>query len=590
MTMSAAKTLFSPKALWSSDGLLSPKRASSVISSVSRRKIAEAYEKEERARALVRTRVDHAIHDLDEDILGPTEQHDNTIHFWACLSKEQKLAMCRVTEDLPLAVRDLGGLMNPFKSLLHGGVKMRILLSVMLLIRLMLNVFTTAVPAYHLFRNEPLVFRTPLRNTTLFDGQLTVCRDITLDGRELKNTASLNGQLLTGAIIDCDTFNVDPFKTRKVTFCFEAFIIVGASLMSLIFTIAFLLKNDSFPEDGSGKMRGSARANFIMRRPFVLVFLPRIAVSFSALQPIALISTSCARKWLVRGDLAMYVGLVFKSLFPHRNFAEWLFIERSVSGVGYIVRFIAEGLLVILLVLLGMQALLHKLIMLYISISFVRWTSWHTRSFLLFLGFVNQMVGVFDHDIIELNRALLLRFGGKDGTWSAARMHSVHQWFGLVFSRLVQGRIRSHDCSGLMALAAMFNFDSDTVQHMWLSRKRASSLEAVREDRLAVFEAMLHPGLYGQPREARLESMHSHLRQCQREHDEVWETLCMACGGEQETIRSSILHHAERVRLLAELQAHMADLHDHKAEDSEEEDATEIRDSCESSGDDELSE
>lgn len=28
----------------------------------------------------------------------------------------------------------------------------------------------------------------------------------------------------------------------------------------------------------------------------------------------------------------------------------------------------------------------------------------------------------------------------------------------------------------------------------------------------------------------------------------------------------------------------MADLHDHKAEDSEEEDATEIRDSCESSG------
>lgn len=51
------------------------------------------------------------------------------------------------------------------------------------------------------------------------------------------------------------------------------------------------------PGPGDGTRRD---ARVAPGRPFVLVFLPRIAVSFSALQPIALISTSCARPR--RGD------------------------------------------------------------------------------------------------------------------------------------------------------------------------------------------------------------------------------------------------------------------------------------------------
>jgi len=354
----------------------------------------------------------------------------------------------------------------------------------------------------------------------------------------------------------------------------EAISICSATILSLMLILVFLSKSDVPDAQTSersacvhhekGHRSRSARGTFVLLRPFAFIHLPRLACGFSMLVCLTFANVSFAWKFVSRGDLALHANLLLRTLFPQKGVAH---VFRCAFGP---FRMVLTILLVLACIVGGLMALQSKLLSLYF-VGTVPLDEWGSNSILLFLGFVNQLVWIFDYDFIEWNRILLLKFGGKDAVWDSHEMASVPQYFGMVFSRLVEGRIRHQPFSGLRALAAFLNFDSDCLQALLLSDKRKHCLGHVRNARLQIFEAVWDQNLLGKDRKERLHAIQEYMQEQKRALDKEFADYnperSIAKGNMD--LDMEILMLAERTRLLSQVQAHMADLCDEACDNSE---------------------
>mmetsp|Transcript_11340 Transcript_11340/g.28203 ORF Transcript_11340/g.28203 Transcript_11340/m.28203 type:complete len:543 (-) Transcript_11340:122-1750(-) len=460
---------------------------------------------------------------------GVEAVHDRLVKFWTALSDNHKKGLSQVSEDLPLAVRDLGGLLSPYQGLMSGNWPWKVLCSLAMVLKVILNVCTAALPVYQLFHHEGVSAHHSHSYVKLSNSTMTVCYD------SLGNSAESEATCVTH-------HRPDALLMQRAVACIELAVISWAALSFLFFTMIFLLK---------GK---NARARFLLQFPFVFVFVPRIAGGFSLLQGLVFANVSYAARLFWRGDMAMFTSLVFSSSCPglKRRFFDlysrtrgMIILELAISAV---------------CVLFGLVALLEKFTFMYF-VSTVSIRNWDLRSVVLYLGFVNQMASIFDMDLNDLSRVLLMKFGGKNATWSEPEMQVVSEYFGLIFSRFAIGRISKQRWSGLQMMTAFLTFNSDRLQHLLLSNRRQQAIEEVRKDRFHIIEQLLRPDLVGADKEYRVQALQGTMEEWQRHLlAENERCLCKVEEGRRGA-DSHFMKLAEKTRLLALIQSHMADLY-----------------------------
>merc|ERR1740121_2160673 len=210
-------------------------------------------------------------------------------------------------------------------------------------------------------------------------------------------------------------------------------------------------------------------------------------------------------------------------------------------------------------------------------VSTVSMSHWDWNSLIMFLGFANQAASIFDVFMIEFARVLLLKFGGKDSKWGPAELEVVPEYFGLLFSRFAEGRVRNHACAGFQITMCLLTFNSDRLQNLLLSDRRSEALCRVRQDRHDVIKDLLRPEFVGMPRQQRIKQLTVCLELWQQRLSEE-NTRCLAhtCGGKpNRKACSDLMQLAERTRLLAMIQAHVAELSAATVDELESDDSSE---------------
>merc|ERR1712194_320011 len=111
---------------------------------------------------------------------------------------------------------------------------------------------------------------------------------------------------------------------------------------------------------------------------------------------------------------------------------------------------------------------------------------WTRQEVLQMLGFANQIAGLFDVDMIELNKLLLFKFAGAHIKWDEDLLDDVEGYFSLMSMKLVDGTIHEHRAwPGMWSLILLYDFDADDAQRLLLSDKR-----------LRIAQEMVHQRLY----------------------------------------------------------------------------------------------
>jgi len=290
----------------------------------------------------------------------------------------------------------------------------------------------------------------------------------------------------------------------------------------------------------------------------VFVLMPKVACSWSMMSGLIFLNSSLTKKFFARGDFELYTHLLLQTFSDRLARGWWQYVtwRRQEGRFAQVGRLILDAIFVIGVILLAALAMLMKLFELYFATS-VSVASWEWRSWGVFFGFINQVVGVCDTDFVELSRCLLMKFGGSNCQWSLTEMQCVPEYFGLVFRRFVEGRLQGQDFSGFRAWAALITFSSDSLQDLLLSKSRARALQTARKDRLALLGVVLDEKLFRKDLDYRIRVMEKHQEQ-----------LAAKCGlafVESERRGSEIstekhLLQAERIRAVAQMQSHIAQL------------------------------
>jgi len=207
----------------------------------------------------------------------------------------------------------------------------------------------------------------------------------------------------------------------------------------------------------------------------------------------------------------------------------------------------------------GLLALRSKLLFLHFvsTVSISHWDFW---SVLAYMGFVNQIASMFHNDYFEFTRLLVFKFGGRDREWTPEAMQEVPEYFGLLFSRFVSGRVNEHQYPGLVALSAFVTFDSCKFQHLLLSKERRTAIKDVHEDRCDVMGSLLSTEMLGIPVNHRCAALQSHMEALQTDLKAETARCAEAAAALEPRADAKYMRLAERTRLLALVQSHMAEV------------------------------
>merc|ERR1719204_593194 len=104
-----------------------------------------------------------------------------------------------------------------------------------------------------------------------------------------------------------------------------------------------------------------------------------------------------------RGDFVLYGTLLSSSVCPKSVSCLHKVYSRSHGMM------IVEILLSVFFITAGLSALRAKFMFMHF-VSTVSLSHWDLRSIALFLGFVNQISSIFDHDYFEFSRLLIFKF------------------------------------------------------------------------------------------------------------------------------------------------------------------------------------
>jgi len=289
-----------------------------------------------------------------------------------------------------------------------------------------------------------------------------------------------------------------------------------------------------------------------LRMPFVPVMVPLLASGFSLLQFVLFLNMAFAYRIVRRGDFALYSTLMASSTCP--KLVSWLQRLHARSGGVLAV----EVVCIMVLGGCGLLALRSKFLYLHFvsTVSIARWDFW---SVLAYMGFVNQVASMFHNDYFEFTRLLVFKFGGRDGLWSPEAMREVPEYFGLLFSRFVSGRVNEHRYPGLVALAAFVTFNSCKFQVLLLSKERRTAIKDVHTDRCDVMGAMLSPEILRIPVNHRAAALQVHMEALQSDLAAEAARCTAAAAAEDRHADAMFMRLAEKKRLMALVQSHMAE-------------------------------
>jgi len=372
------------------------------------------------------------------------------IKFWNGLSANQRRHLNRVCEDLPLD--RAGGLMKVTESLWNDGFTKSVAFT-LLVWRMMLNCATTG----HAFLLGLHAYSINIEGTTLTREHAKMCQQ-NLEGHK------------------CISMTLQRFWAYRLLTGGEFAIVALSAICVLACMISFLCGNRRLPSE----------------RPFFFFFAPRITATFSSISFLQWLNFARLHSLLSRGEGRWLFTLLWGSLRGSDDTTDAedtpqeveneLIEKHSIGTVS-----VRCGLVVIFGVLVfgSFQALLVKLTIFHFAAmkSFYDWTpmEWVTC-----FGFVNQIAGLAHIIEIEMQRILLLKFGGSSSEWTPVTIHVCVEYFRLVALRIVEGQ-RFKD-SPVRSIMAMSMLDSDDIQKLLISKEREQQLAEGRETRFKLNE------------------------------------------------------------------------------------------------------
>lgn len=501
--------------------------------------------------------------------------HLNLANFWNALLPMQKTRLCKVTADIPIATRHLGGMLRVYDTLAGGLPATKAAMAFYYVLRLALNVYCTVIELY--------------QSLTVSEKALALGRDMFLTSAGMfvcDPSLHLKKNQIDRIERECDTSESHRQLMFRVNSIVESICIIPLTLIILLGAIRFLWMTGERPVVG-GRRMFSERAHMAYRRPLLFIITPRFVSQLSLMKPLVLMNAGTFKKYVFRGDSRFIFTLFFNSFFPQGGVNEvptesrkdtrlssrkatsspldddsHVLIESETSSgsseatsetaaefqttsLWFFVHFGAQ----LLLIAVALMSLCCKMTALH-YVSKVGVQDWTCEEILQMLCFANQIAGVLDADVVELNKVLLFLFTGAKVKWDKDLVHDVEGYFSLMSMKLVDGSIHDH-CAwpGIWALILLYNFDADDAQRLLLSDKRLRVAQELVHQRVDNFNAVF--SFQGESHE----DMILHIKDLRRKlHVEIGE----AYDSEGDTS----MHLAEKMRRLVEVQAYLAGIED----------------------------
>lgn len=211
---------------------------------------------------------------------------------------------------------------------------------------------------------------------------------------------------------DCVATPFDRFYAMQTLQYIEFLLYWSLTFGALTFSCLFLCKSSRDADATQGQSHGvSRRADFVGRHPF-LVFLPRCISRFSLMMFLPFLQPALTWKAFRRGDFHVLAGFIAKSLaITRERDSSTLHMDRLSCKA-----FAVASIFIMLLMAASFQSLLIKLTKIYFA-AVTSWNYWTWLGLLEVLGFVNQIMGLFDTNLVELNRIFLMKCAGTQGLW-----------------------------------------------------------------------------------------------------------------------------------------------------------------------------
>jgi len=436
-------------------------------------------------------------------------------------------ALIRSTADVPIAIRQMSGLANIHAMLIEGKKQKKIGGFFVILLTIVLNFYSvghTAHAALTLWQGGggDITFGGNYGKVILKgDGEIRVCspppnvsdpealfpfaneyfakEDAEHGdsvGAHLKEFKELYYSELGKSWNDsdwadraaCDVYHVHGRYKSFQILCGVEFVILcmlGILILYVSLPVLFLTNKDS-------------RARWVGGHVFLILVIPNFTARFTLFKALVFMNGSMTIKALLRGDLELVIMLFLTSICPSMK-------KTAAAGMfsynNRLEKFCSQlvcGIIILIIVLVGLQMLLIKVLSIFFVV-FTDYTTWRLNRFLLLLGFVNQITGIFDQSLMEMNAILLMRYGGEDGDWYqrsnkqggtfSHEWQDVAQYLMLVGRKLVTGRAATEQYKEITQLAVLWTFSPADLQKMILDSKRERDIESMNGRRKALFIA-----------------------------------------------------------------------------------------------------
>jgi len=187
--------------------------------------------------------------------------HTKSIHFWNRLHPDEQAKIAKVTEDIPLAIRDLAGFMAPYKAMLRGSVSKKMIQTFVIMLRLLINFYTAVAPMVEILGAE-LSWTHSHSHADLHNGSLKICHKASQASRP---SGTVDVAQIAAEVERCDEHqDVYGFLSRVIT-VLEGGIILAATIAVIYYSAYFVFWLSDTDESSRGQGALSSRAMWVKK-------------------------------------------------------------------------------------------------------------------------------------------------------------------------------------------------------------------------------------------------------------------------------------------------------------------------------------